>query len=305
MRDIHCHILPGVDDGARDMAESLAMLEAAKRAGVTSIVCTPHCRRPYFDYEAMWESFRDLKAHAGGFPLTMGFEVNWDALMELGLDDWAPYLGIQGPSFCGDGAQTFLLELSSGAPRSQFGSYQETVWQLQGMGYDVVIAHPERYRAIQDDLSLAEDFRRAGCKLQASCDFVAGGRLGHEKRPARRLFERGMYDYIASDAHRVEHYELLAKAVARFGVGTDGAGDAEKAALDAGWTQELGAAGYRVPLARRAASAVPVVDFGFDDDDRDAQDGVGAEYSSTTQDKAAKAMGDFGVVAPKPKHFKR
>ena len=43
MRDIHCHILPGVDDGARDLDESLAMLEAAKQAGVTSIVCTPHC----------------------------------------------------------------------------------------------------------------------------------------------------------------------------------------------------------------------------------------------------------------------
>ena len=53
MRDMHCHILPGVDDGARDLDESLAMLEAAKTAGVTSIVCTPHCREPYFDYDAM------------------------------------------------------------------------------------------------------------------------------------------------------------------------------------------------------------------------------------------------------------
>ena len=50
MRDMHCHILPGVDDGARDLNESLAMLDAARQAGVTSIVCTPHCRDPYFDY---------------------------------------------------------------------------------------------------------------------------------------------------------------------------------------------------------------------------------------------------------------
>ena len=47
LRDIHCHILPGVDDGAPDLASSLKMLEAAKEAGVTSIVCTPHCRDPY------------------------------------------------------------------------------------------------------------------------------------------------------------------------------------------------------------------------------------------------------------------
>ena len=48
MRDLHCHILPGVDDGARNLDESLAMLEAAKAAGITSIVCTPHVRDPYF-----------------------------------------------------------------------------------------------------------------------------------------------------------------------------------------------------------------------------------------------------------------
>ena len=46
MRDIHCHILPGVDDGSPDLDYSLQMLEAAKRVGVTSIVCTPHCRDP-------------------------------------------------------------------------------------------------------------------------------------------------------------------------------------------------------------------------------------------------------------------
>ena len=75
LRDIHCHILPGVDDGAPDLAGSLKMLEAAKEAGVTSIVCTPHCRDPYFDHNAMWNAFYELQAHADGFPLQMGFEV--------------------------------------------------------------------------------------------------------------------------------------------------------------------------------------------------------------------------------------
>ena len=72
MRDIHCHILPGVDDGAADLEESLAMLEAAKRAGVTRIVCTPHCRDPYFDYDKMWDAFELLRDNADGFPLQMG-----------------------------------------------------------------------------------------------------------------------------------------------------------------------------------------------------------------------------------------
>ena len=55
------------------MEESLAMLAAAKAAGVTEITCTPHCRDPYFDYDAMWQAFYQLQDAAGDFPLHMGF----------------------------------------------------------------------------------------------------------------------------------------------------------------------------------------------------------------------------------------
>lgn len=204
MRDVHCHILPGVDDGAADLSESLAMLEAAKRAGVTSIVCTPHCRSPYFDYEAMWDAFRTLEAHAGGFPLQMGFEVNHRKLMELGLD-WADYLHF-------DGSNEFLLELSTRAGELEFKAYEQTIFELQGRGYEVIIAHPERYHAVQKDVEVARRLVRMGCKLQASADFVDGGRFGKEKRPAKVLFGEMLYSYIASDAHHVGHYESLERA---------------------------------------------------------------------------------------------
>lgn len=204
MRDMHCHILPGVDDGARDLDESLAMLEAAKRVGVTSIVCTPHCRHPYFDYDAMWDAFELLEAHAGGFPLRMGFEVNHSKLMELGME-WADRLAF-------DGSNEFLLEFSSRAGKAEFAEYERTIFQLQGKGFQVIIAHPERYRAVQEDVEVARRLVKMGCKLQASADFVAGGRLGAEKKPAKKLFEENLYSYIASDAHRVEHYDYLARA---------------------------------------------------------------------------------------------
>lgn len=203
MRDMHCHILPGVDDGARNLKESLAMLEAAKRAGITSIVCTPHCREPYFDYDAMWDAFELLQAHANGFPLTMGFEVNHAKLMELGME-WASYLNF-------DGSNEFLLEFSSHAGKAQFQEYERTIFELQGMGFQVIIAHPERYRAVQEDVEVARHLVKMGCKLQASADFVAGGRLGAEKKPAKKLFEESLYSYIASDAHNVNHYEYFAR----------------------------------------------------------------------------------------------
>lgn len=208
MRDIHCHILPGVDDGARDLDESLAMLEAAKRAGVTSIVCTPHCRDPYFDYDAMWDAYDLLVAHADGFPLTMGFEVNHTKLMDLGME-WVDYLHF-------DGSNEFLLELSNGARKPQFDEYERTIYELQSRGYRVIIAHPERYRGIQEDIEIARNLVRRGCKLQASADFIAGGRFGAEKKPAKKLFDASLYTYIASDAHRVEHYDYLAQARKEF-----------------------------------------------------------------------------------------
>lgn len=209
MRDIHCHILPGVDDGARDLDESLEMLAAAKAAGVTSIVCTPHCRDPYFDYEAMWNAFRELEAHADGFPLQMGFEVAHPKLMELGVEQWAPYL-------CFDGSNEILLELDPHCTDRDFEDYERTIYELQGLGYAVIIAHPERYRAIQKDLSIAERLVRMGCSLQASSDFLGGGRFGKEKKPAKKMFERNLYRYIASDAHCAQHYSYLARAVDKF-----------------------------------------------------------------------------------------
>lgn len=206
MRDMHCHILPGVDDGAHDMDASRAMLAAAKQAGVTSMVCTPHCRDPYFDYDAMWDAFEEFApmAQAEGIDVTMGFEVYHAKLMELG-SEWIDRLAF-------DNGREFLLELSSRSTKAHFAEYERTIYEIQSRGYEVIIAHPERYYAIQKDAEIARDLVRMGCKLQASADFVAGGRLGAERKPAKRLFEENLYSYIASDAHRPEHYGLLSQA---------------------------------------------------------------------------------------------
>lgn len=209
MRDIHCHILPGVDDGSKDLAMSLDMLRAAQAAGVTSIVCTPHCRDPYFDYNKMLASYDLLKSHVGNFPLAMGFEVAFPKLMELGIEQWAHRLSFEG-------SNEFLLELDPRCSERDFIDYERAIVQLQGMGLKVIIAHPERYLAIQQDLDIAERLVDMGCLLQASSDFMAGGRFGKEKRPAKRLLKRGLYRYIASDAHTPKHYEYLARALRKY-----------------------------------------------------------------------------------------
>ena len=189
------------------------MFKAARRAGVTSITCTPHCREPYFDYLPMWRAFRAFEKEVHklepGFSLQMGFEVNYRMLMDLGME-WAERLHF-------DGSNEFLLELEVGASPSRFGDYERTIFTLQGLGYDVIIAHPERYVAIQKDFGIARELVHMGCKLQASTDFIRGGRLGAERRPAMRMMKEGLYTYAASDAHHVDHYACLAKVMKRWG----------------------------------------------------------------------------------------
>lgn len=206
---MHCHILPGVDDGARDLDASLRMLEAARAVGVTSMVCTPHARSPYFDYEKMVAAYQEFSAAAAKAApevhVAMGFEVAHRKLMQLGVEEWAPYLRFAE-------TEEFLLELDTGCVAADFQEYERTIYTLQGMGFTVIIAHPERYRAIQKDIQIARNLVNMGCKLQASADFVAGGRFGREKKPAKRMFEEKLYTYIASDAHKPEHYALLDRA---------------------------------------------------------------------------------------------
>lgn len=239
MRDCHCHILPGVDDGARNLRESLDMLAAAYAAGVTEMVCTPHARDPYFDYGAMLDAFDVFKAAAseqpeqagGRIALTMGFEVNLAKLHELGMARAKKLafrgVGAQGAQGTVTGTHTtasvaqsateFLLELPSRLPQQSYEQVFYAIADLQDAGFEVIIAHPERYWAIQNNLDIAFDLVDAGCKLQASADFMEGGREGGmSQETATALFNERLYSYIASDAHCAYHYQLLSAAMQEY-----------------------------------------------------------------------------------------
>ena len=210
MRDLHCHILPGVDDGSPDLQSSLRMLEAARAAGVTSMVCTPHINAFYADYQrerAAFATFYEVAAKvAPQVHVSLGFEVAHSELLQLGIDEWAPRLRF---------AETpeFLLELDAECIAADFRTYERTVYELQGLGLSVIIAHPERYRAVQKDIQLARNLVDWGCELQLSANFMARGPLSQTHRCARRLLREGLVAHIASDAHRPEHYKQLQQAL--------------------------------------------------------------------------------------------
>ena len=65
-------------------------------------------------------------------------------------------------------------------------------------------------------MDIARNLVKMGCKLQASADFIKGGRFGKERKPAQRMFDEGLYTFLASDAHCAEHYQVFGKAWAKY-----------------------------------------------------------------------------------------
>lgn len=90
---------------------------------------------------------------------------------------------------------------------------QRAIYTIQGKGVDIVIAHPERYKPVQEDIDVAREMREMGCRLQLSANFVEGGIFNPRRRTATALLKNGLVDYLASDAHRVEHYATYLKAL--------------------------------------------------------------------------------------------
>lgn len=197
MHDEHCHILWGVDDGSPDWQTTCQMVKKARGCGITHITCTPHMRWPDFSKATVEERFAQLAEYAPDITWTLGYEVYYKRLLELGLEHAREFV-------IGD-SNTLLLEFNSGAHVPH--DWERTFYTLQGTyGLDLVLAHPERYRSVVDDFDLAYRMREVGVQMQVSAGDVLGGPFNKGARVARRLITEGLAESLVSDAHRPEHY---------------------------------------------------------------------------------------------------
>ena len=196
--DMHCHIIPEVDDGSDLLEESLALLDTEVRAGVTDIILTPHFRLEMFeadrDYvEAQYELLK--KAAAEVFPdlhLYLGCEYhsNHDMHEMLRAD----------PRYRMIGTNYVLLEFSQAHNESYI---REQTYSLVSRGFRPIIAHCERYRPICANIKLAEELVDMGAELQVNADSVIGRDGWGIKRFCRKLMKLGLLSYIGSDAHNM------------------------------------------------------------------------------------------------------
>ncbi|MDE6255384.1 MAG: capsular biosynthesis protein [Muribaculaceae bacterium] len=191
--DWHSHILPGVDDGIRSMESSLEVLKRYEEAGIKKVWLTPHIMEDYPNTtEGLRNRFEELKAaYNGPVELRLAAENMLDSLFEERLEarDFLPI---------GEKGDHLLVETSYMNP--PYGM-DEMLRKAMGAGYYLVLAHPERYRYMNED-----DYRNLkskGILFQTNFASLVGGYGETARKKAEWLLKEGMIDICGSDLHRL------------------------------------------------------------------------------------------------------
>jgi protein-tyrosine phosphatase len=220
--DLHCHLLPGLDDGAPSMEATVAHAQRLEAAGVHDVACTPHIKRSDFPridiaglaelraqaQRAISERGIDVRLHGGG---ELAHE---DALV---LDPEELELIAQGP----ESARWLLLECPFEGARRDFVEAAERLWELD---YGVLIAHPERTAAIPGAEQRIHSLVAGGALLQVNATSFLGRHGPAAQVGARHLLGQGLVWCLASDGHPGTRDDTLDRGYeALRGLGADAA----------------------------------------------------------------------------------
>ena len=209
MIDLHSHILPGLDDGAATIADSLAVARAAAAVGVTTVAATPHVRDDYptsaEEMERGVASLTDALGEAGiSLAIAVGGEVSLDRLDRLSDDEIGRFT-------LGGSGRYLLVEFPYyGWPFT----LEAQLRRLRQRGIVPVLAHPERNPEVQQATQRLDRLRRGGALAQVTIDSLTGVFGRRARRAARDLMERRAVDVLASDSHAPGAYSLDAARLA-------------------------------------------------------------------------------------------
>jgi len=194
MIDIHCHILPEVDDGATSWEMAIEMCAMATRDGIEHIVATPHANDTYtYDREflsAVLERLREkVGANAPLFSLGCDFHLSYDNLQDVFVNPQNYVIG---------DTQYLLVEFSNFGIPPQMTTYLQRL--LDG-GIVPVITHPERYPGLQNRLHRVLEWAGQGCVVQITASSLTGFWGEKPRASARWLLDRDAVHVLATDAH--------------------------------------------------------------------------------------------------------
>lgn len=206
MIDFHSHILPGIDDGSRNLEQSIAMVNEAKEAGFTKIISTSHYMENYYECNEKnrKELLEQVQKNVNGIELCLGNEIyitnNMIELLQNG----------QASSINGTKYVLFEFPLITTRPMND----KEVIYRLVENGYIPIIAHPERYPFIQENPDYLFELEEMGALFQANYGSIIGMYGLKAKKILKILLKNNLISFLGSDVHRPEQvYNKMPKII--------------------------------------------------------------------------------------------
>lgn len=211
--DVHAHWLPGIDDGARNLEESLSLIRQLQSLGYERLVATPHIMSDFYPNSPadISQVFEQVQAAAKAAEIS----VQLSFAAEYYLDDWLWQQLVQQESLLSFGQNYVLFETAfSNAP----AFLESAIRQMRLLGYQPVLAHPERYQYFWEDEKRLFRLKEEGLLLQVNLNALCGYYSPAAEKLALKLLQRGDIDFVGTDCHRMAHLEYLPKLAQKAGL---------------------------------------------------------------------------------------
>lgn len=202
--DIHSHLLPGIDDGCKNMEESLICIQNLKERGYKKIITTPHVISGF--YENTPEIITGKLQEVRNAVADKGIEIEIEAAAEYYLDEFFTALIETDERLLTFGENYVLIELGFYNEPVQFTS---SIFSLLSNGYKPVLAHPERYLYLYNQFDKVKEWIEKGLILQINLLSLGGYYSPAAQHFAERLIDEGLVSFAGTDAHNPKHLESL------------------------------------------------------------------------------------------------
>ena len=210
MIELHCHVLPFVDDGADDLEVALTMLRRMQKDGVTHVVATPHCTHGWFNYRReilpRVEQLNDDAKEAG-------IEIQIFPGSEISFFDVADYRAhYEDGTFChlGGGVEYSLLEFPWARADAPADSLSHIEWMVS-RGTTPILAHPERTPFLRENPQLLKQMHDAGAWIQITVDSLSGQYDPPLAALSAALMNNFQNVVIATDSHNLRRCSSLSE----------------------------------------------------------------------------------------------
>ena len=197
-------MLPGIDDGAKDLATSLELIRGMKELGYRKLITTPHI---------IWDMYRNTPAIINDkLELVRkavkeeGIDIEIHAAAEYFLDEHVEELLKKKEPLLTVSGKKVLTEFSLAFPSM---NTKDILFEMQVQGYQPIIAHPERYIYLQQNKEFYQELKDIGCLFQLNILALSGHYGRSVKDLAEYLLQKGFYDLVGTDLHHFRHLEEL------------------------------------------------------------------------------------------------